>query len=91
VSNYPPGCTQAMHDRHYADAGPCPECEAEEWRQRVLCLLDEAPMSTKDRALYVYRLKELSDPVHDDVRDYTEREGGVPCTKHAPKRDDYED
>lgn len=82
---------QAAYDAmEPSDGGECPECVAEEWRQRVLSMLDDAPMSKRDRALYADRLAELGYDVSDDVRDYIEREDGEPCGKHKPKREDYD-
>lgn len=74
-----------------SDCGPCPKCEAEEWRQRVLSMLDDAPMRVRDRALYDDSLRSMAQSVADDVEYYLEREDGELCSQHEPKRDDYED
>lgn len=88
--NLPPGC----FERDIEDAqgvGECPRCVAEEWRQRVLGLLDDAPMRDRDRELYDDRLREMAEEVADDVSVYVEGEDGELCSKHAPRKEDYDD
>lgn len=92
MSDYGLSRAQAAYDAMTPrEAGPCPKCEAEEWRQKVLSLLEDAPMSDCNRDGYMDRLRELAAEVADDVDVYVTREDGELCGKHAPKREDYDD
>ena len=83
MSNYPPGCTQAMHDRHYGSDGVCPRCATDDARVALSSLASDVGADWTD--VLKAAADELATAAEENVDEVCY------CGKHELKRDEDDD